>query len=85
MALEKFHYTFGSKKITLPLFDALPFGVIRRLRKESEQEQFFQLLEAVADEKSLAVIDTMSSSEVSDMMTEWQDAAGVKKPEEDGS
>lgn len=84
MALEKFHYSFGTKKVTLPLFDALPFGVIRKLRKQSEQEQFFALLEEVADEKSLAVIDTMTSGDVADMMTEWQSAAGIKadEPEE---
>ena len=75
---EKFHYTTaGKKKITLPRFDALPFGVIRRIRKADDTEQFFLLLEESADERSLKVIDDLSMPEISDLVEAWQKDAGV--------
>lgn len=76
MALEKFHYTTaGGKKITLPRMDHIPFGVARKLRKESEDEQFYGMLEMVADKKTLDVIDEMLPSEVRDLMEAWNKAS----------
>ena len=78
MALEKFHYTTESnKKITLPKFDALPFGVVRRIRNADDTEQFFLLLEEAADERSLKVIDDMPMPEIADLVEAWQKDAGV--------
>lgn len=80
MALEKFNYTVPDtkKKITLHRFDSLPFGVVRKIRKLSDEEQFFALFEETADEKNLAVIDTLSMPEISDLVTAWQKDAGVE-------
>ena len=78
MALEKFHYTTEpNKKITLPKFDALPFGVVRRIRNADDTEQFFLLLEEAADERSLKVIDDMPMPEIADLVEAWQKDAGV--------
>lgn len=81
MALEKFHYEFGGKKFTLPKFDQLPFGVIRKLRKLPEEEQFFQMFELSADDKALTVIDTMSMKEIEKLVEAWQKDAGVTQGE----
>ena len=81
MALEKFHYEYEGKKFTLPKFDQLPFGVIRKLRKESEDEQLFQMFELAADEKALAVIDQMGMKDIEALMTAWQKEAGVTQGE----
>ena len=79
MALEKFHYTVPEtkKKITLPGFGNLPFGAVRKIRKLSDEEQFFALFEESADDKNLAVIDTLSMPQISDLVTAWQKDAGV--------
>lgn len=77
MALEKFTYKHDNKKIELPKFDQLPFGAIRKIRKEGEEEQFFLLIETVADEKSLGIIDTMSMEQISKLVTAWQKDGGV--------
>lgn len=81
MALEKFHYTYDSKKFTLPKFDQLPFGVIRKLRKLPDEEQFFQMFELAADDKALAVIDTMGMKDIEKLVEEWQKDAGVSQGE----
>lgn len=81
MALEKFHYEYEGKKFTLPKFDQLPFGVIRKLRKESEDEQFFQMFELAADEKALAIIDTMGMKDIEELVTAWQKDSGVTSGE----
>lgn len=77
MALEKFHYTVGKKKLTLPRFGELPFGVARKIRKVSEEEQLFILLEEAADEASLEIIDTIPMSEIEKLMQAWMKDSGV--------
>lgn len=71
MAMEKFHYDHKGKKITLPLMNQIPFGVARKLRKESEEEQLYGMIEMVADKKSLDIIDQMNPDEVKAMMEAW--------------
>ncbi|WP_051407139.1 hypothetical protein [Nocardia sp. CNY236] len=84
--MEKFTYTAkNGKKISLPRFDNIPFGVIRKLRKESETEQFFGLIEGVCTAKDLSVIDTMSQAEVRTVMTAWQRESGVELGESSAS
>ncbi|QIS16410.1 hypothetical protein [Nocardia arthritidis] len=84
--MEKFSYTAKSgKKITLPRFDNIPFGVIRTLRKEGETEQFFGLIEGVCGAKDLAVIDTMTQAEVRELMTAWQRDSSVDLGESSAS
>ena len=78
MALEKFHYTTESnKKISLPKFDALPFGVVRKIRKADETEQFFLMFEEAADEKTLKIIDELPMPVIADLIDAWQKDAGV--------
>jgi hypothetical protein len=72
LALEKFHHKIGSKTIALPKFENIPFGVLRKLRKESEVEQFFGIVEEVADAKTLTTLDTLTMPEVRDLMAAWQ-------------
>lgn len=81
MALEKFTYTFDKKKITLPKFDQLPFGIARKLRKADENEAMFLLIESVADDKDLEVIDTMPMSEIEKFIQAWMKDAGVSAGE----
>lgn len=71
MAMEKFHYEHDGKKFTLPRMNQIPFGVARKLRKESEEEQFYGMLEMVADKKALDVIDVMMPDQVREMMDAW--------------
>lgn len=79
MTAKKFTYQHGSKKITLPKFSHLPFGVVRKMRKEKTDEQFFLLLEETLknDPKTLDVIDSMTAEEVIALITAWQKDAGV--------
>lgn len=88
MATEKFHYTTESKKkVTLPKFGNLPFGIIRKLRTEDEIEQFFLLFEEVFknDPGQLAIIDDMGQDEVLELMTAWQKDSGVSVGESEES
>ncbi|STC97534.1 hypothetical protein [Corynebacterium renale] len=80
MATEQFHYTTESKKkLTLPHFGNLPFGVVRKLRKEEESEQIFLVFEELFknDPKQLEILDEMGQSEVMDLIAAWQKASGV--------
>lgn len=85
MALEKFHYEYDGKKINLPKFSNLPFGVIRKLRKQDETDQMFLLFEETADDRSLKVIDSMTVDEVAKLMEAWQKDGGVTVGESSAS
>lgn len=80
--MEKFTYGTGKTKITLPKFNQIPFGVMRRIRKESESEQIFAILEALLDmgkikEADLDRIDQLDMDAVSNLLAEWQKDAGT--------
>lgn len=81
MALEKFHYEYDGKKFTLPRFDQIPFGVIRKMRKESADEQMFQMFEKLADDKALGIIDEMPTADIEKLVEAWQKDGGVTKGE----
>lgn len=86
MATELFHHTTKSgKKLSLPRFKNIPVGVIRKNRKEDEDEQTFGLIEAVADAKTLKVIDSMSIVELGEFMQAWQKDSGVEMGESSAS
>ena len=76
--MEKFHYEADGKKIVLPKFaDVLTFGFARKTRKMSQAEQMFELVEAAADAKALAVIDGLRTEQMEEFFTAWQKHSGV--------
>jgi len=64
-------------KITLPSFTTLPVGLVRKARNLSPDDQMWQMLESILDEKTLDVIDTMSLSEFTEAMEGWTQGAPV--------
>lgn len=85
MALEKFHKTVKGGQVTLPHFKNLPFGLLRKYRKEDEGEQLFGILEEVADQKSLDLLDKLTVEEVAELTKEWQEASQVTLGESEAS
>lgn len=63
------------KTVELPDFKNLPVGLIRKARKENQEDLMWIILESVLDEKSLAVVDSMSMNEFSDAMSGWTQGA----------
>lgn len=76
---DKFVYEVPGtkKKMTLPKFSQVPFGVIRKSRKMEPDEQVYFMFESLLDEKGLDVLDTLTSDQVSEFMDAWQTEAGV--------
>lgn len=86
MTTENFHYTTrAGAALTLPRFDQLPFGVVRRLRHQEPTEQVFSLIEEVCDEGTLAVVDTLTTQEITDLYTAWQREGQVSQGESSAS
>lgn len=94
--MERFHYSLPTgkvdgdgdpitRKLSLPLFANIPFGIIRKNRKLPEAEQFFALLEALCNEEDLELIDGATQKEISDLMTAWQKESGVTQGESTAS
>ena len=67
----------NKKKITLPDFNQLPIGVVRKARKLSEDEQMWFILEGVLSEKDMDVLDSMTIKEFSQAMSGWTQGAPV--------
>jgi hypothetical protein len=84
--LEQFHYTNDAGvEITLPRFENISFGIVRKLRKEPEAEQFCGLVETVAPEETLAILDDMSQAEIQKLMLAWQKDSGLTPGESSAS
>ena len=77
MSTEKFHHKVGTKEIVLPRFDNIPFGVIRKSRKLPQEDQFFFMIEELASEKDLAIIDTIGTKDIEKLIQAWQKHSGV--------
>lgn len=83
---DKFVYEVDSKrKITLPKFGEVPFGIVRRGRHLPPEEQFYFMFEELLSEKDIAVLDSLTSVQVSDLMDQWQSEAGVDLGESEDS
>ena len=95
MSMEKFHYrvTVGidedgepiKHKVTLPKFDQIKFGIIRKNRKLPEAEQFFALLEAVASEEDISAMDETTQEIMGELMEAWQKDSGITAGESPAS
>lgn len=95
MAFEKFHHkiTIGfddegepiKERVTLPRFEAIPFGLIRKNRRLPEAEQFFSLIEQVASEEDLEKMDKAPQSEMEKLMEAWQKDSGISMGESEAS
>ena len=82
-----FTYNYNGQTISLPKFGNFPFGVIRKIRKLEDEEQFYSLLELVTKDypDPLDVIDSMYADDVAELVTAWQEDAGVSLGESEES
>lgn len=79
MSAEKFHFTQGGKKYTIPRFDQMPAGALRRSRAgANDMEKAFIILEEAlgADSKELAAIDRMPLPEFNQFLQDWTGQKG---------
>lgn len=80
------HTLRSGKSVTLPAFaSAMTFGRARRLRKLSESEQVFTMLEEIADEDTLAALDEMDSEETEEFFTAYAESSGANLGESSSS
>lgn len=80
--LEDFEWeTASGEVLTLPSAGRIKAGLLRKIRNQPEVDAMFTMLETVAGDDALALIDDMELSELTDMIAAWQKAAGVSVPE----
>jgi hypothetical protein len=63
------------KKATLPSFDQLPVGAIRKARNMEPDDQIWFILESVLDAKGMAIIDSMNMAEFTKTIQGWTQGA----------
>ena len=93
--MEKFHYRITTgvdnegdpirHKVSLPKFNQIKFGLIRKNRKLPQEEQFFALLEAIASDEDIEAMDNATQEEIGNLMTAWQEDSGVSQGESTAS
>lgn len=77
---HEFTFKQNGKSYTIPSFNALPVGVIRKSRKaKDDADQAFTIIESVCGEDSpaLAAIDTMNTTEFEQFIQGWTQGASV--------
>ncbi|EQM83424.1 hypothetical protein [Microbacterium maritypicum] len=83
--LEKFHYVVGDTEIVLPKFEDIEVGVIRKIRRLSQIDQIFTLIEHYLDEGQLVAFDTLKRSELEDFSNAWRTGSSVTLGESSAS
>lgn len=86
MAAELFTYKAESgDTIKIKKFKHLPVGLIRKIRTKSNVDQMFTVIEAVANDATLAIIDEMDTDEFNAFTTAWQKDSGISVGESTAS
>ncbi|PRB08617.1 hypothetical protein CQ047_12110 [Microbacterium sp. MYb72] len=83
--LEKFHYTIGETEITLPRFEDIEVGVIRKIRKLGQVDQILTLIESYLDEVQLEAFDTLTREGLEEFATAWRTGSSVTLGESSAS
>lgn len=84
--MEKFHYTLpDGHEITLPKFENVPMGVIRKTRKLGSADQVFTLLETLLPEPDLEHVDGLDRAGFEKLMLAWRGASEVDLGESSAS
>lgn len=76
-AEDVFTFEHGGRMYTLPKFGSWSAGLVRRVRRLSDVDATFTILEEVADTKTLAAIDSMPLERFNELQQEWAEHAGV--------
>lgn len=76
MTTEQFHHRLeDGREIVLPHMRSIKAGLIRKVRRFDEADQMFTILEAVADDDTLAIIDDLARDQLEELMKEWEKAS----------
>jgi len=74
MTLERFHQTLpDGYSLTLPRFEDIPIGLIRRTRHATPTDQVFTLLEALAPADAWEHLDQLNRGAFDTLMKAWKD------------
>jgi hypothetical protein len=74
-----FHFEHeGVEYVLPPAADVFDVGFARRNRNRSQLDQLFLIIEGLADEKTLAAIDSMKGTEFTDWQKEFFDHSGIE-------
>lgn len=79
-ASQTYTFEYKGKSFTIPAFNALPMGAVRKARKaENESDQAFTIIETVMGEGSpaLEALDSMVPEEFNTWLEGWTQGASV--------
>lgn len=82
---QPFSFTGTSGTVTLPRFSDIPFGVMRKMRHEDENEIAFYLFETLLSPEELEILDGFTQAEVAALIEAWQEDGGITVPESSAS
>ena len=84
--LEKFHYALpDGHQIELPLFENIEVGAVRKIRRLTQIDQIFTLIELYLDEKDLSHFDKMTRAELEVFAKAWREGSSVTPGESSAS
>jgi hypothetical protein len=74
---EDFTFESSVGPITVPSMSMIPFGVMRKARKEPGAEQTYAVIEAIASPEALALIDQLPAREIAAFSEAWAAHSGA--------
>jgi hypothetical protein len=74
---EDFTFEVEGKTYSLPHASKVKSGVYRRIRNSEGMEGVYLLVESIATEEVLEVLDELTLEELGDVLNKWQEHAGA--------
>lgn len=85
MAMEKFHFKTTNGEITLPWQEDMPVKLVRKNRHLPQDEQVWEFIEAIADEKTISLIDELTLGQFRDLVEAWSNKSETNLGESSAS
>lgn len=77
---DTFTYETSAGTITLPSLSDVKMGIVRQNR-DSETDLIFALLEDMADDKAIEVVDNLGQVEFAQLTKQWQEDSRISTGE----
>ena len=74
---EVYEFEHNGETYTLPPYKSIKPGLIRRVRKLSDMDATFTILEEMAPPESLAALDDMTQERFDEVIAGWLEHSGV--------
>lgn len=82
---DLYEFEHNGERYTLPPYKSIKPGLMRRVRKLTDMDATFTILEEIAPKDTLAALDDMTMERFDEVITGWLEHSGITPGESSSS